>query len=237
MVMSDPFTKAKGLFLSLEGGEGTGKSSLSRTLGKKLTGLGLEVTICREPGGTVLGERLRDALFDNADQDKRDDTFNSPDARTELLVFSAARSQLIAEVIQPALDVGKIVICDRYVDSTFAYQHYGRGLSYDLIDKAVNLTTNGLMPSITYLLDLDPREGLRRHGIEDQMNLFGDSERIGGNNYLDFESLDFHDRVRSGYLEMAAKDEDRWMVLDANMTPDELTRLAFDRVTFYLRSK
>ena len=156
---------------------------------------------------------------------------------TELLVFSAARSQLITEIIRPSLDAGKIVICDRYVDSTFAYQHYGRGLSYDLIDKAVNLTTNGLMPSITYLLDLDPREGLRRHGIEDQMNLFGDSERIGGNNYLDFESLDFHDRVRSGYLEMAAKDEDRWMVLDANMTPDELTRLAFDRVTFYLRSK
>ena len=237
MVMSDTFTKAKGLFLSLEGGEGTGKSSLSRTLGKKLMGMGLEVTICREPGGTVLGERLRDALFDNADQDKPDGTFNNPDARTELLVFSAARPLLITEVIQPALDVGKIVICDRYVDSTFAYQHYGRGLSYDLIDKAVNLTTNGLMPSITYLLDLDPREGLRRHGIEDQMNLFGDSERIGGNNYLDFESLDFHDRVRSGYLEMAAKDEDRWMVLDANMTPDELTRLAFDRVTFYLRSK
>ena len=235
--MSDTFAKAKGLFLSLEGGEGTGKSSLSRTLGKKLMGIGLEVTISREPGGTVLGERLRDALFDNADQDKPDGTFNNPDARTELLVFSAARSQLITEVIQPALDVGKIVICDRYVDSTFAYQHYGRGLSYELIDKAVNLTTNGLMPSITYLLDLDPREGLRRHGIEDQMNLFGDSERIGGNNYLDFESLDFHDRVRSGYLEMAAKDEDRWMVLDANMTPDELTRLAFDRVTFYLRSK
>ena len=234
--MSDTFAKAKGLFLSLEGGEGTGKSSLSRTLGKKLMGMGLEVTICREPGGTVLGERLRDALFDNADQDKPDGTFNNPDARTELLVFSAARSQLITEVIQPALDVGKIVICDRYVDSTFAYQHYGRGLSYDLIDKAVNLTTNGLMPSITYLLDLDPREGLRRHGIEDQMNLFGDSERIGGNNYLDFESLDFHDRVRSGYLEMAAKDGSRWMVLDANMTPDELTRLAFDRVTFYLRS-
>ena len=153
--MSDTFTKAKGLFLSLEGGEGTGKSSLSRTLGKKLMGMGLEVTICREPGGTVLGERLRDALFDNADQDKPDGTFNNPDARTELLVFSAARSQLITEVIQPALDVGKIVICDRYVDSTFAYQHYGRGLSYDLIDRAVNLTTNGLMPSITYLLDLE----------------------------------------------------------------------------------
>ena len=119
--MSDTFAKAKGLFLSLEGGEGTGKSSLSRTLGKKLMGMGLEVTICREPGGTVLGERLRDALFDNADQDKPDGTFNNPDARTELLVFSAARSQLITEVIQPALDVGKIVICDRYVDSTFAY--------------------------------------------------------------------------------------------------------------------
>jgi dTMP kinase len=110
-------------------------------------------------------------------------------------------------------------------------------LSYELIEETVNLTVNGLMPSITFLLDLDPREGLRRHGIEDQMNLFGDSERIGGNNYLDFESLDFHDRVRSGYLEMAAQDQDRWMVLDANLSPSELTRLSFERMALYLRSK
>ena len=235
--MSNVFDKTRGLFLSLEGGEGTGKSSLSTMLGAKLTELGSDVTICREPGGTVLGERLRNALFNNHGQDKWENTSSSPDPRTELLVFSAARSQLITEIIRPALDAGKIVICDRYVDSTFAYQHYGRGLSYELIDKAVNLTTGGLMPLITFLLDLDPREGLRRHGIEDQMNLFGDSERIGGNNYLDFESLDFHDRVRSGYLEMAAKDSNRWMVLDANMSPSELTRLALDRMALYLKSK
>ena len=235
--MSNVFDKTRGLFLSLEGGEGTGKSSLSTMLGAKLTELGSDVTICREPGGTVLGERLRNALFNNPGQDKWENTSSSPDPRTELLVFSAARSQLITEIIRPALDAGKIVICDRYVDSTFAYQHYGRGLSYELIDKAVNLATSGLMPSLTFLLDLDPREGLRRHGIEDQMNLFGDSERIGGNNYLDFESLDFHDRVRSGYLEMAAKDSNRWMVLDANMSPSELTRLALDRMALYLKSK
>ena len=235
--MSNVFDKTRGLFLSLEGGEGTGKSSLSTMLGAKLTELGSDVTICREPGGTVLGERLRNALFNNPGQYKWENTSSSPDPRTELLVFSAARSQLITEIIRPSLDAGKIVICDRYVDSTFAYQHYGRGLSYELIDKAVNLTTGGLMPLITFLLDLDPREGLRRHGIEDQMNLFGDSERIGGNNYLDFESLDFHDRVRSGYLEMASKDSNRWMVLDANMSPSELTRLALDRMALYLKSK
>ena len=235
--MNGIFDTPRGLFLSLEGGEGTGKSSLSGTLGAKLMELGLEVTICREPGGTVIGERLRKALFNNENQDHRETSLVNPDPRTELLVFSAARSQLITEVIQPALDSGNIVICDRYVDSTFAYQHYGRGLSYELIEETVNLTVNGLMPSITFLLDLDPREGLRRHGIEDQMNLFGDSERIGGNNYLDFESLDFHDRVRSGYLEMAAQDQDRWMVLDANLSPSELTRLSFERMALYLRSK
>jgi len=235
--MNDISDAPRGLFVTLEGGEGTGKSSLSNTLSTKLIELGLDVTTCREPGGTVLGERLRNALFNNDDQHDSEKTFSSPDPRTELLVFSAARSQLITEVIRPALDSGKIVICDRYVDSTFAYQHYGRGLSYELIDEAVNLTISGLMPSITFLLDLDPREGLRRHGIEDQLNLLGDSERMGGNNYLDFESLDFHNRVRSGYLEMAAKDQDRWMVLDAKLPLSEVTSLAFDRMVLYLRSK
>ena len=138
---------------------------------------------CREPGGTGLGERLREALLGASSGEP-------PDPRAELLVFASARAQLVAEVIRPALERGALVLCDRYLDSTVAYQHHGRGIERAEVDAVNAVATGGLLPDLTLLLDLPPFEGLRRVG------------RAG--DYLESEPLDFHRRVRAGYLAEAS---------------------------------
>ena len=200
-----------GRFVTFEGGEGAGKSTLLATLAERArtSEADEQVVTCREPGGTWLGERRREAL-------RGAPSSEPPDARAELLVFAAARAQLVAELIRPALERGALVLCDRYADSTVAYQHYGRGIEREAVDAANAVATGGLTPDLTVLLDLPPFEGLRRVG------------RV--TDYLEREPLDFHRRVRAGYLAEAEADSGRWLVLDATQPPEALAEAAWESV-------
>ncbi len=202
------------LFISFEGGEGAGKSLQAKKVADKLQELGLEFVIVREPGGTLLGENIR-RWVKGADV--------AP--TTELLLFAAARAQLVATVIRPSLEAGKIVIADRYADSTVAYQGHGRRLPLSLV-KAVNqAATGGLMPDLTVLLDLPAEQGLARIA-KGQMNLplaehaaseLGRAEEPEQTRF-EAESMAFHRRVRSGFLKIAGEEPDRVLVVDASQT-------------------
>ncbi len=196
----------RGVFVSFEGGEGAGKSTQVAAVAERARDLGRPAVICREPGGTALGERLRNALFAG----------DAPSTAAELLVFAAARAQLVHEVIEPALRDGALVLCDRFADSTVAYQQYGRGVDPAVVEAVNSAATGGLRPHLTVLLDMTPEAALRRGG--------------GGANYMEREEITFHERVRSGYLELARVDPDRWLVLDATLPPDQLTATIWARL-------
>ncbi len=200
----------RGRFVTLEGGEGSGKSTQLEALARTATSAGLTVVTCREPGGTPLGERLRDALFATTEAE------TAPSAETELLVFNAARAQLVREVIHPALDAGHLVLCDRYTDSTVAYQHYGRGLDRTTVDAVNTAATGDLTPDLTVLLDLEPEAGFAR----------GEQRT----DYLEREALAFHRQVRRGFLELAAASPDRWLVLDATRPAMQITHAIWQRI-------
>ncbi|MDA1002795.1 MAG: dTMP kinase [Chloroflexi bacterium] len=206
--MSPDPAAPRGRFVTLEGGEGAGKSTQIEALARLAERGGREVVTCREPGGTALGEALRSALFAERDP--------APAPAAELLIFAAARAQLVADVIRPALARGALVLCDRYADSTLAYQHHGRGLDREAV-RAVNaVATDGLWPDLTILLDLDPKDGFAR------------GER--GGDYLERETLAFHRRVRDGFLRLAADEPTRWLVLDATKPPMQITHAAWQRI-------
>jgi dTMP kinase len=207
-------TQLHGLFVTLEGGEGVGKSTLQMALVERAETVGREVVFSREPGGTPLGERLRAALFESAD----DET----DPTAELLVFEAARAQLVADVIRPALQRGALVICDRFADSSVAYQHHGRGLSLELVSRLNESAAGALAPDLTILLDLDPAEGARRRGTA------GD--------YLEREDADFHERVRNGFLELATAQPARWLVIDAAQPLESVVEAAWSKIQTRTRS-
>ncbi|MBC8104244.1 MAG: dTMP kinase [Cytophagales bacterium] len=183
---------SQGLFLTFEGPDGGGKTTQITRLAERLTVQGYTVTRTREPGGDLVGEKVRDLLLHGA---------VSPEA--ELLLFAAARAQNVEAVVRPALEAGHVVLCDRFTDSTIAYQGYGRGLPLDLIARLNAFATRGLMPDKTFLLDLPPATGLSRQRASEQ-------------DRLDRETLDFHQRVRSGFLETVKADPDRIAVLDAS---------------------
>ena len=206
--MAPPTGDLAGCFVTIEGGEGTGKTTLLTALAGRARADGLDVVTCREPGGTALGERLRTALLgaDGA----------APDPRAELLVFAAARAQLVAEVIRPALDRGALVLCDRYADSTTAYQHHGRGLPRETVDAVNAAATGGLTPDLTLLLDLAAGEGLRRAG------------RAG--DYMEREDLAVHERVRTGYAELARMEPARWRLLDASRDAGDVADVAWGEI-------
>jgi len=190
----------RGLLISVEGVEGSGKSTHCRLLGQWLTVRGLEVVLTSEPDGTPLGSAIR-ALFE---QDGM-----PPTPLTQTFLFMAARQQHIAEVIRPALARGAVVVSDRYADATLAYQGFGGGMELETIRDLNALATGGVMPDLTILLDLDPAEGIRR--ISDRP--------------LDaFEKMDmgFHHRVREGYLEIARAEKNRVVVLSAAQPKDAL---------------
>ena len=208
--MSDGIAGRRGVFVTLEGGEGAGKSTQIAALTRLATGAGVEVVTCREPGGTPLGERLRTALFATAEGE------TPPTPAAELLVFTAARAQLVAEVIRPALERGALVICDRFSDSTVAYQHYGRGIDASMVEAADHAATGGLRPNLTLLLDLTPEQGFQR------------GER--GTDYLEREDMEFHRRVRWGFLELAAAEPERWLVLDATQPEMQIRHAAWQRI-------
>jgi dTMP kinase len=201
-----------GLFVSFEGGEGSGKSTQAKRLAARLQRSGYSVTLTYEPGGTPLGEELRRSLK------KARETDIAPE--TELFLFAAARTQLTREVILPALAQGGVVVCDRFSDSTTAYQGYGRQLPLDLVAQVNEIASRGLRPDLVVLLDMAPSVALQRKKQPPDR--------------FEFEGLEFHDRVRSGYLHLAHVEPGRWLVLDANQSEAALHRAIWSRVSAML---
>lgn len=192
-----------GAFLVFEGPEGGGKSSQARALTTRLADAGYPVVFTREPGGTMLGDAIRQILLPA--------TPVAISPRSEALLYSASRSQLVEEVIRPALGLGQVVVSDRFSYSTIAYQGYGRKLGVEPVASVVRFATDDLQPDLVILLDLDPRLGLERKRGD---YLAGSTEEW---NRFEEEELAFHQRVRRGYLDLAEADPDRWLVLDASL--------------------
>ncbi len=197
------------LFITFEGGEGTGKSLQTRALHRRLVRLGIPVLPTYEPGGTPLGKKIARLLKWSQNTDI------SPLA--ELLLFNASRTHLVNELIRPGLQDGKVVICDRYTDSTLAYQGYGRGLDLETVKTINDLATGKLGPDLTILLDLSVEAGLARKAQKR-------SDRF------EEETLDFHRKVRQGYLKLARKDLKRWLVVDAKQTKRAIAEIIWQRV-------
>jgi dTMP kinase len=185
-----------GRFITLEGPEGAGKTLQAERLATALRARGSTVLLTREPGGTRLGDELRTVLL------ARDTGVIEP--RTDALLFNAARAQLVGEVIHPALEAGATVVCARFADSTLAYQGYGAGVPLDQLRMLARIATQGLVPDLTLLLDIDPTIGLGRKA---------DADRTRFEN--DFDA-DFHARVRAGFLELAKSEPSRFRVIDAS---------------------
>lgn len=188
------------MFITLEGPEGSGKSMQIRELADFVREQGFEVLTTREPGGTFIGDQIREVIM------RMDNTMMHPN--TEILLFCAARAQIVTEVIRPNLEKGVVVISDRYGDSTLAYQGYGHGLDLQILKDILKFATGGLQPDLTLLLDLEVDEGLNR-------KIKGGSEW----NRLDAQKVEFHKRVRNGYKEMALAEPDRWRVINASNEP------------------
>ncbi|WP_370657388.1 dTMP kinase [Deinococcus sp. KNUC1210] len=190
-----------GLFITFEGPEGAGKSTQLRRLAARLAAGGTPHLLTREPGGTDIGDKLRSLVLD---------TRSHLSAMTEFLIYSGSRAQLVQEVIRPALGRGEVVVCDRYVDSSYAYQGYGRGLDLASLRAVSAAATGGLMPDLTFLLDIDPETGLAR------------AARVGEPDRIERAGLDFHWRLKRGFVELAAQEPQRFVVLDATRDPDAL---------------
>ncbi|MHB8991535.1 MAG: dTMP kinase [Chloroflexota bacterium] len=212
-----------GAFLVFEGPEGGGKSSQARALAEKLTQAGYSVVLTREPGGTRLGDDIRQILLPA--------TGVPISSRSETLLYCASRAQLVEEVIGPALDRDQVVVSDRFSYSTIAYQGCGRGLDVESLTAVVGFATGGLQPDLCILLDLDPRVGLERKRGD---FLAGGTEEW---NRFEEEELAFHQRVREGYLRMVKSDPDRWLVLDASLPFETLQDRIMDTVSILLDRK
>ena len=199
--------ECRGRFITFEGGEGCGKSTQVRRLKEALEAAGIEVVLTREPGGTTLAEEIRRLI--------KDQPVDPPCDRSELLLFLAARAQLVRNVIRPALAAGKWVVSDRFSDSTIAYQGYGRGLSLAFIASANDFACEGLRPDLTLLLDVAPETAAARlRGREAATHTAADRiERAGD---------EFHARLRKGFAELAKAEPGRILTIDANGTSDEV---------------
>ena len=198
------------MFITFEGCEGCGKSIQSQALLKRLTEANIAAVLTQEPGGTPLGEGIARWLKWDGDPDI------SPLA--ELLLFNASRAELVGKVLRPALDDGKIAISDRYTDSTIAYQGYGRGLDLTTVATINDTATGGLKPDLTILLDVPPEEGLSR-------------KKGTPRDRFEQEDIDFHLRVRDGYLKLAAEEPSRWLVLDSTQSKDKVEQLIWQKVS------
>lgn len=193
------------MFITLEGPEGSGKTSQLALLVDFLRQEGYTVLATREPGGTQIGDQIRAVLSDMGNQEMR--------PRTELLLFQASRAQLVEQVIRPHLQEGGIVLCDRYADSTLAYQGYGhQTFPLEQVQAIISFATGGLKPDLTLLLDVDVKDGLQRRAQDGEWNR------------LDAYQLEFHQRVRQGYLQMAQAEPQRWVVIDASRSMEAVQR-------------
>jgi dTMP kinase len=200
-------TVASGYFIAFEGGEGAGKSTQEALLAAALGERGHEVVRTREPGGTPAGEQIRHVLLSPE--------FTGLDPRAEALLFAASRGEHVAHVIRPALERGAIVICDRYIDSSVAYQGYGRDLGPERVRDLSLWATGYLLPDLTVVLDVDPQVGLARFAQRDR---------------LEAEPLEYHRAVRAGFLALAAAEPGRYLVLDARGTVEEVAAAILERV-------
>lgn len=187
----------QGKLITFEGIEGSGKTTQLEKLAALLQEYGCRVERFREPGGTTLGERIRELLLDPASEVER---------VTELLLFQAARRQLVVERLRPALQDGSMVLLDRFFDATVAYQGYGRGIALSLVKQVSKIACEDLVPDLTVLLDIDPRQGLERC-------ILREGKEYAGADRIESSGLDFLERVRQGYLEMAAQEPDRFEVV------------------------
>lgn len=207
---------SKGFLVSLEGPEGAGKTSVLEALIPVLEDRGVEVLTTREPGGVLIGEKIREVILDPSHTEM--------DPKTELLLYIASRRQHLVEKVLPALAAGKLVIMDRFIDSSVAYQGFGRGLDIDAIDWLNEFATDGLKPDLTLYFDIEVEEGLAR--------IAADSNREV--NRLDMEGLDLHRKVRQGYLSLIEREGNRIEKIDASLPLDQVIentqQLLFDRM-------
>ena len=200
------------MFITLEGPEGSGKTTAVEAAVKKLTEMGYQIVRTREPGGTPISEQIRNVILDKGN--------TAMDGRTEALLYAAARRQHLVEKVWPAIKEGKIVICDRYLDSSLAYQGGARGLGIDNILNINLFATENTWPDLTLLFDLDPKIGLERISKNANREV----------NRLDLEKLDFHNNVRNTFLELAKRYPDRFIIIDASKSQEEVAKATMDAI-------
>lgn len=198
-----------GRFVTFEGPDGAGKTTQMKMLGEKLAGEGIVVSYTREPGGTRISEEIRKLLLDPGNKEMA--------YRTEALLYAAARAQHVEEFIRPAVGEGKLVLCDRFSDSTIAYQGYGRGIELDFLEKLNKMATAGLVPDMTFILDIEPGEGINRIN-EKRTAATGESK-----DRIESENIGFHNRVREGFLKLAQQNPARCRVIDASKNREEIS--------------
>lgn len=195
---------SKGIFITLEGGEGSGKTTMITRLSDYLKEKNIPYLVTREPGGIEIAEKIRSIILDP--------DHTAMDARTEALLYAAARRQHLVEKVIPALEEGLVVLCDRFVDSSLAYQGYARGIGLEEI-RSINLfATEDITPDITIYFDIDPEVGLARIAANQEREI----------NRLDLENRLFHDKVRAGYFKLVESEPERIKVIDASLSPDEV---------------
>jgi dTMP kinase len=208
------------LFITFEGIEGCGKTTQVKRFAKRLKGLGISLITTLEPGGTRIGKDIRQILLDSRNRNL------SP--LTELFLYAADRAQHVEELIKPALDDGKWVICDRFFDATVAYQGIARGQDMELIGILNEEATQGIQPDITFLLDCPVHMGLNR-ALERN-----ETQSQKGQDRFEREALDFHRAVREGYLELARKNQDRFVIIDTTLPKDEVEEKIFQHIEPFL---
>jgi len=208
-----------GFFITIEGPEGAGKTTVMQDVFEQLQSEGYDLISTREPGGIRISERIREIILDNE--------FTEMDGRTEALLYAAARRQHLVEKIEPAMAQGKIVLCDRFVDASLAYQGYARGLGIDEVLSINEFAIGKLMPNLTLYFDVDPEIGLKRIAQNDNREL----------NRLDVESLSFHQAVREGYQEVVERYPNRIHVIDASQSQEEVTKYVLNVLKKTLESR
>jgi dTMP kinase len=208
-----------GKFITFEGPEGAGKTTIIQMIYKSLENRGISTLLTREPGGIKIAEAIRTVILNPEHTEM--------DARTEALLYAAARSQHLVEKVIPALQQGKLVLCDRFVDSSLAYQGFARGLGIEEVYQINEFAVNGLTPNLTFYLDIEPEIGLQRINQNQHREI----------NRLDLEKLEFHHKVRQGYLGLIKKFPERIHVIDANHSIDQVYNDIYKKVEEYLFEK
>lgn len=204
------------LFVTFEGPEGSGKTTQIQLLAQALLEEGFDVVVTREPGGTRIGNAVRSLVLDP--------DYSEMSPRAESLLYNASRAQHVHQVITPALNMGAILLCDRYGDSTLAYQGYGRGQDLAALRTLIDFATGGLKPQLTIYLDLDVRKGLQRKAADEW-------------NRIEAQTIAFHERVHNGYHTLASEEPQRWLVVDATQSIDTIHREILARVRNEIRRR